>query len=361
MYLEGADQYRGWFNSSLLIGVGLRGHAPYRECVTGGWILDAEGRTMSKSLGNGIEPEEVIKQYGAEVLRLWVSSVAYNEDVRMSPVILQRLAEAYVKLRNTFRYALGNLNEFDPGTDSVPTAEMEEIDQWILLRTADLIERCLAHYNAYAFYKVYQAIYNFATVDLSSIYFDVLKDRLYTHASNSKTRRSAQTALYRVTHALLRLTAPILAFTCEEAWLDFPKSQGDADSIHVTHFPSPEELRHNVTASSETWDRLLAFRELTRPALEAAKLGASLVAKLIITAPAEDFKLLTQYAATLPSIFIVSQVELKQGETTTVEVLPADGVKCERCWKFTLDVGANEKFPTACVFCASAVTEMFGA
>ena len=315
---------------------------------------------MSKSLGNGIEPEEVIKQYGAEVLRLWVSSVAYNEDVRMSPVILQRLAEAYVKLRNTFRYALGNLDKFDPGVDSVPTAELEEIDQWILLRTADLVERCTAHYKAYAFYKVYQAIYNFATVDLSSIYFDVLKDRLYTASTKSKARRSAQTTLYRITNALLRLTAPILAFTCEEAWSELPKSQGDADTVHVAHFPVPADFTHDVTAVKENWDRLLAFRELTRPALETAKIGASLGAKLVISASADDFKLLSEYGASLPMIFIVSQVELKQGDATLVEVLPADGVKCERCWKYTLDVGSNEKLPTACTACAGAVTEMFG-
>ncbi len=360
MYLEGADQYRGWFHSSLLIGVGLRGHAPYRECVTGGWILDGEGRAMSKSLGNGIEPDEVIKQYGAEVLRLWVSSVAYNEDVRMSPVILQRLAEAYVKLRNTFRYTLGNLDGFDPGVDAVDTVEMEEIDQWILLKTADLVERCLGHYQTYSFYKVYQAIYNFATVELSSIYFDVLKDRLYTHATKSKSRRSAQTALYRITHALLRLTAPILAFTCEEAWGVFARQQGDPDSVHIAEFPKPEELQAHVKANEENWNRLLAFRELTRPALETAKIGASLGAKLVITAAGADYQLLMQYQASLPSIFIVSQVELVEGTESRVEVLPAVGVKCERCWKYTEDTGQDEKYPTACAACASAVTEMLG-
>jgi len=244
--------------------------------------------------------------------------------------------------------------------DAVPTAEMEEIDQWILLRTADLTERCLAHYKAYAFYKVYQAIYNFATVDLSSIYFDVLKDRLYTSAPKAKARRSAQTALYRMIHALLRLSAPILAFTAEEAWAELPKSQGDPDSIHVAHFPTPAEVVHDVTAVQENWDRLLSFRELTRPALEAAKIGASLGAKLLMTVNAEDFKLLSTYAGSLPSIFIVSQVELKQGEATLVEVLPADGVKCERCWKYTFDVGSNEKVPTACAACAVAVTEILG-
>ncbi len=360
MYLEGADQYRGWFHSSLLIGVGLRGHAPYRECVTGGWILDGEGRAMSKSLGNGIEPAEVIKQYGAEVLRLWVSSVAYNEDVRMSPVILQRLGEAYVKLRNTFRYALGNLDGFDPGVDAVDTAEMEEIDQWILLKTADLVERCLGHYQAYGFYKVYQAVYNFATVELSAVYFDVLKDRLYTHATKSRTRRSAQTALYRVTHALLRLTAPILAFTCDEAWQVFARSQGDPESVHLAHFPKPGELRQNVTASEENWNRLLRFRELTRPALEASKIGASLGARLVVTASGEDYGLLRQYEAMLPAIFIVSQVEVRQGPEAKVEVLPAEGVKCERCWKYTRDVGVDARYATACGFCAAAVSEMLG-
>ncbi len=360
MYLEGADQYRGWFHSSLLIGVGLRGHAPYRECVTGGWILDGEGRAMSKSLGNGIEPEEVIKQYGADVLRLWVSSVAYHEDVRMSPTILQRLSEAYVKLRNTFRYALGNLDGFDPATDMVPVHDLEEIDQWALLKTADLIDRCRAQYEAYGFYRVYQAVYNFATVELSSIYFDVLKDRLYTHAAKSKTRRSAQTALYRITHALLRLMAPVLAFTCEEAWAALEKSQGDPDSVHVALFPQGDELRAGITVSEDKWNRLLKFRELTRPALEEAKIGSSLGAKLTLTAPGEDYALLREYAASLPAIFIVSQVDVQEGPEAKVAVSPADGVKCERCWKYTCDVGSDAHYPTACAFCAAAVTEMFG-
>jgi isoleucyl-tRNA synthetase len=364
MYLEGADQYRGWFHSSLLIGVGLLGHAPYRECVTAGWILDAQGRAMSKSLGNGIEPDEVIKKYGSDVLRLWVSSVAYHEDVRMGTTILERLAEAYVKLRNTFRYALGNLDGFDPSSSSIPCSELQDIDRWILACTADLTERCTAHYRDYAFHRVYQAIYNFATVDLSSKYFDILKDRLYTTAANSLARRSAQTALYRVTHALLRLTAPILAFTCDEAWEALPKSQGDPDSVHIAHFPKPAEITIGMTpeqleATSE-YERLLAFREITNPALESARtnklIGASLAAKLVLTATAEDLTLLRKYEAQLPATFITSQVELREGTATSVEVLPADGVKCERCWKFTLDVGHNHAFPTACLACAEAIS-----
>ena len=221
---------------------------------------------------------------------------------------------------------------------------------------------CLAHYKAYAFYKVYQAIYNFATVDLSSIYFDILKDRLYTHSTKSQSRRSAQTALYRVTNALLHLTAPILAFTCEEAWAAFPKAQGDHDTIHVGVFPKPADLTHGITPNQlgrlANWDRLLAFRDLTRPALEKSQIGASLTAKLVLTVTQDDFDLLTTYSHKLPAIFITSQVELKFGEATQVEVLPADGSKCERCWKFTLDVGSDPKFPTACAACASAVTEM---
>ncbi|MDX1981785.1 MAG: isoleucine--tRNA ligase, partial [Bryobacteraceae bacterium] len=242
MYLEGGDQYRGWFHSSLLVGAGLRGAAPYRECATHGWALDGQGRAMSKSLGNTIAPEEVIKKDGAEVLRLWTASVEFQEDVRISETILSRLTEAYRKMRNTFRYALGNLADFDPAKDMVPAAGQTEFDQWILARTADLAARCRRHYEEYAFHKVYQALYNFATVDLSSIYFDVIKDRLYTAAPASKARRSAQTSLYTLTHALLRLMAPLLTFTTEEAWGHFPRKAGDPDSVHLTRFPEPDEL-----------------------------------------------------------------------------------------------------------------------
>src|SRR5262249_52781589 len=217
MYLEGGDQYRGWFHSSLLIGVALRGGAPYRNCATNGWTLDEQGRAMSKSLGNGIEPQDIIKRFGAEILRLWVASVDFTEDVRLSETILTRLTEAYRKMRNTFRYALGNLSDFDPAV-AVPVDDMLEIDQWILVRSEDLVARCRVWYDEFAFHKIYHAVYDFATVDLSAIYFDVLKDRLYTSATRSRARRSAQTALHRVAYALVRLMAPLLAFTAEEVW-----------------------------------------------------------------------------------------------------------------------------------------------
>ena len=211
VYMEGGDQYRGWFHSSLLVGTGLKGGSPYRFCALNGWVLDGEGKAMHKSLGNSIEPQEVWKHNGAEILRLWTASVEFNEDVRFSETILTRLVDAYRKLRNTFRYLLGNTSDFDPAKDAVPGGELHEIDQWILLRAEDLVTRCRAWYDSFEFHKVYHALYAFATVDLSNVYFDVLKDRLYTSAAKSKARRSAQTALYRLLDALVRLVAPIMA------------------------------------------------------------------------------------------------------------------------------------------------------
>jgi isoleucyl-tRNA synthetase len=368
LYLEGGDQYRGWFHSSLLVGVGLRGHAPYRGCATNGWTLDGEGRAMSKSLGNVIAPEEIIKQFGAEVIRLWVSSVEFHEDVRLSPEILERISDAYKKIRNTFRYALGNLDGFDPALDLVETKDLEEIDQWILWRTGELVEKCLKHYEDFAFHRVYQAFYSFCTVDLSAIYFDILKDRLYTFATKSKGRRSAQTALYRITHALTRLIAPVLAFTAEEVWSFFPRSQGDPDSIHMAHFPRPDELNHGLEATRlGRWDQILGVRETVLKSLDSARqeklIGAPLEAKVVLEADSALYPLLAEYAAELPGIFITSEVELKNGASSgvAVRVEKAGGVKCERCWKYKADIGADAEYPTACAFCASAVKEMFGA
>ena len=371
MYLEGGDQYRGWFHSSLLIGVGLKGGSPYRECATSGWTLDDQGRAMSKSLGNGIEPQDIIQQSGAEVLRLWVSSVEFYEDVVLSPTILTRLTEAYRKLRNTFRYALGNLDDFDPATGSVPAAEMLEIDQWILTRAEQLTARCRAFYHEYAFHRVYQALYNFAIVDLSSIYFDVLKDRLYTSARCSKARRSAQTALYRLTHALTRLAAPVLSFTTEEAWSHLKKPAGEPSSVHLALFPEPADLTAGLTDHNRqraaNWERLMTVRETVLKSLEFARqekfIGANLEAKVHLKAGDELLPLLTEYAAELPSLFIVSQVSLEghADADLAVHVERAAGVKCERCWKYTFDVGANPDLPSVCAACARAVTLTFGA
>jgi isoleucyl-tRNA synthetase len=368
MYLEGGDQYRGWFHSSLLIGVGLKGEAPYRECATSGWTLDGEGRAMSKSLGNGVEPDVVIQRFGADVLRLWAASVEFNEDVRFSETILARLTEAYRKLRNTLRWALGNLDDFDPLIDQLPTAELEEIDQWILLRAESVVAQCRRSYDEYAFHRVYRAISDFTVTDLSAVYFDIGKDRLYTRAPHSHSRRSAQTALWRVTHALIRLLAPILVFTSEEAWGYFRKAVGAPDSVHLSLFPEPEELTAGFPPDARdrlaNWSDLLAVRDHVLKALEAATqnkfIGARLEARVRLKAPGKLYALMHEYAAELPGLFIVSQVALEDsaGAELSVEIERADGDKCERCWKYTPEVGEDPGFPTLCASCRRAVKEI---
>jgi isoleucyl-tRNA synthetase len=362
--MEGGDQYRGWFQSSLLIGVGLRGEAPFRGCATHGWALDGDGKAMHKSLGNSIEPETVIKDSGAEIIRLWSGSVDFMEDVRLSPTILTRLSEAYRKLRNTFRYLLGNIHDFDPARDSVPGGEMAEIDQWALVRAEDLVARCRIWYDEFGFHKVYRAVYDFATVDLSNIYFDVLKDRLYTSAAKSKARRSAQTALYRLAQALVRLLAPILSFTTEEVWGHL----GGSGSVHAAYFPEPGELTEGLGAEHrarvENWNKLMPLRDDVLKSLETARqekaIGAPLEASVRLSADDSLYPLLAEYAAELPGLFIVSQVVLsRQAETggirATIERAP--GTKCERCWKYTEDVGSDAGIPMVCASCAAAVRE----
>ena len=363
MYLEGGDQYRGWFHSSLLVGTALKGGSPYRACALNGWVLDGQGRAMHKSLGNSIEPQEVIKHHGAEILRLWSASVNFNEDVRISETIQTRLVDAYRKLRNTFRYLLGNLSDFDPARDAVPAEELPEIDQWILLRAEDLVTRCLGSYESLEFHRVYHSVYAFATVDLSSIYFDVLKDRLYTAGTKSKARRAAQTALYRLLDALVRLTAPIMAFTAEEAWTHMQRP----DSVHMAYFPQPCELTAGIGDAARqragNWDRLIEVRNDVLKSLEAARneklIGAPLEARVRLNANGDLYPLLEQYAAELPGLFIVSQVTVERGEQDSLEVKVerAAGEKCERCWKYTLDTGSNPRFPTICAPCAEAVEE----
>ena len=367
LYIEGGDQYRGWFHSSLLVGVGLRKAAPYVHCATHGFVLDAEGRAMSKSLGNIIEPSEVIKKNGAEILRLWAASVEFTEDVRLSETILSRLTEAYRKLRNTFRFALGNLHDFDPQSDALPAAQMQEIDQWILVRASELIRNCRQWYDEFAFHRAYQAIYNFAVIDLSALYFDVLKDRLYTAAKNSPSHRGAQTALYRITYALVRLLAPLLSFTTEEVWTHLGKPPSVPESVHMTKWPEPDELTYGLTEEqlrlSENWERLVKVRESVLKSLEAARIkkfiGSPLEARVHLKADESLYPLLEQYAEQLPSLFIVSQVSMEghSDAEVSIEVERASGTKCERCWKYSEDVGANPGLPTVCAACASAVID----
>jgi isoleucyl-tRNA synthetase len=362
VYMEGGDQYRGWFHSSLLVGTGIKGGSPYRMCVLNGWVLDGEGRAMHKSLGNVIEPDEIIRRHGAEILRLWTASVEFNEDVRLSETILTRLVDAYRKLRNTFRYLLGNLSDFDPLKDAVPGSELAGIDQWVLLRAEDLAARCRVWYDNFEFHKVYHSVYAFATVDLSAVYFDILKDRLYTAATKSQARRSAQTALYRLLDALVRLMAPLMSFTAEEVW----GHMGRTESVHVACFPEPAELTAGLDAAArqrgEDWDRLMLVRDSVLKSLETARndkiIGAPLEARVRLSVNPEIYPLLKQYARELPALFIVSQVALERAGLFSVQVERAAGRKCERCWKYTIDTGADARFPTICGACAQAVEEI---
>ncbi len=367
MYLEGGDQFRGWFQSSLLSGVGLKGAAPYRECVTHGWTLDANGRAMSKSLGNIIEPEKIVKKYGADLLRLWVASVDFTEDVRLSDTITERLSEAYRKLRNTFRYLLGNLDGFDPGASVLPAEQLAGFDVWVLVKAEDLVRKCLESYRKYEFHKVYRAVYEFASAELSSIYFDVSKDPLYTSGPTSETRRSRQTALHRLNLSLTRLLAPILSFTCEEVWQHTKHATGEMPSIHMDLFPQPEDLTAGITAAQREqagdWEKLIPMRSQVLKALDVARdekiIGAPLEAAVTLTAGADLHPLLDKLLADLPGFFIVSAVSLKpvaaKADTLEVQVDRVAGTKCERCWKYTNDVGSDPDLPTVCASCAQTV------
>ena len=362
MYLEGGDQYRGWFHSSLLIGMGLRDRSPYREVLTHGWTLDGEGRAMHKSLGNSIEPDEVIKKSGADVLRLWVASVVFYEDVRMSDTILTRLTEAYRKIRNTFRYMLGALSDFDPAVNAVPDDDLLELDRWVLVRLNESIESTRKSYERYEFHRAYQDLYSFCTTDLSAVYFDVVKDRLYTTATDSRERRSAQTALHRLCHALTRLMAPILVFTAEEVW-QFLRRDTEPESVHLLEFPDPVAVSLDA-AGRESWSKLMEVRESVTKALEVARqnklIGAPLEAQVHLKAGESLYPLLNRYSAELPGLFIVSAVSIENHAAADLEVHVerATGEKCPRCWKYKSDIGGDSRYPTVCRSCADAVSQM---
>jgi isoleucyl-tRNA synthetase len=390
VYLEGPDQYRGWFQSSLLVATGLRGHAPYRSVVTHGWTLDEHGRPMSKSLGNVVLPSQICEKWGADLLRLWVASQEYQADVKMSERVMTQLSEAYRKIRNTFRFALGNLFDFEPRRDALANEELEEIDRWMLERTAELIRKCSEWFATYDFHRVYHAIHDYCVVDLSAFYLDVLKDRLYTKAPRNRSRRSAQTAVWKIASALVRLTAPILVFTAEEIWKYLPKQSGDAPSVHIARFPAPRDFQTGLAPSvAADWEVLVRIRGEALKALESARsakrINSSLEAKVIFelfTANAEKQFLtaLEKYSRWLPGLLIVSQVELPveapgdirardvHGDAFRSEVFPglairviaASGKKCERCWNYSTHVGENTRYPTVCERCSEALAEMEG-
>ena len=373
VYMEGPDQYRGWFHSSLLVSEGIKRRAPYRQVVTHGWTLDDKGQPMSKSLGNAMEPNEIVAKWGADLLRVWVASQDYTSDVRLSEPMMQQLAEAYRGIRNRFRFALSNLYDFDPARDSLPDSQLWEMDAWMLRRTGALIRRCREWYDNFEFHRVYHAIEDFCTVDLSAFYFDVLKDRLYTFAPRNPGRRSAQTALYRIANALVRLIAPTLAFTSEEIWKFIPRVAGDPESVHMTLFPEPEPFKSALDEKrADNWERLLSVRNEVLKALEplrAAKtISANLEARVKLTASGKLAAILREYAPQLPAMFIVSQVELASldgngapaggAEALQVEATRALGKKCDRCWNYSVRVGENTKYPTVCERCAVALDEI---
>jgi isoleucyl-tRNA synthetase len=368
LYLEGSDQHRGWFQSSLLLGLGTRGRAPYRQVVTHGFLLDTDGQKMSKSLGNAISPQDVIKQSGADILRLWVSMSDYQEETRVSKEILARVAEAYRKIRNTLRYLLSNLYDFNPATDAVERTQMEEVDRYILARYGELARKIVSAYDAYDYSTIFQAVNAFITVDLSAFYADVSKDRLYTLAAGSKERRSAQTAMFVMTDGLTRLLAPILSFSMEELWRYVPGKRDE--SVHLALFPTVSDIDPMIDRQLiDTWDHLLRIRTSVNASLEPLRkektIGTSLEARVSLTASGEDLALLQQYASHLPMLFIVSEVVINQGsaphEATTpalgVAVGRASGVKCERCWRYVSAVSSNPAQPGICDRCQDALAE----
>jgi isoleucyl-tRNA synthetase len=363
LYLEGGDQHRGWFHSSLLTSVALRGHAPYSHVATAGWTLDEQGRAMSKSLGNGVDPVDIANRLGGEIVRLWVASIDFREDMAASENLMQRCADIYRKLRNTFRFLLGNLNGFDPVRDRVPEAELLPLDRYMLARTRDLTEKVLDWYAAFEFHRIYHAVNEFAIVDLSSFYLDVLKDRMYTFAPTSHERRSAQTVLWQITEALVRLVAPILSFTADEVWEHLPTVEGREASVHLAQFPALAEIfSEDPVPVLEEWKQIFEVRDFALRVLEEARqaksIGKALEAELVIAASGEQLTLLQRHASGLKEIVNVSHVKVVEGPELKVTALPASGTKCARCWNFMPVVGNYGIWQNVCTRCQEALTEM---
>ncbi|HEX6988029.1 MAG TPA: isoleucine--tRNA ligase [Bacillota bacterium] len=370
LYLEGSDQHRGWFQSSLLTSVATRGRAPYDGVLTHGFVVDGEGRAMSKSLGNVVSPEEVIDQYGADVLRLWVAMVDYRSDVPLSPEIVKQTAEVYRKIRNTLRFLLANLSDYDPQADAVPYGRLRELDRWALMRLAQVVDRVTTAYDNFEYHLVYQTIHNFCTIDLSAFYLDVSKDRLYAEPAASEERRAAQTALHALAVTLVRLLAPILPFTAEDVWQHLPGAARMAESVHLTLWPEvPGEWRSADLA--RTWDVLLRVRDDVARAVEAARSGGwvrdtTAAAVTLHAGDAEVQSLLRGCQDQLPTVFRVAEVLVSEeppagasaGRDVTslrVAVRASSYAKCARCWRHVVDVGTDDRYPDLCARCAGVV------
>jgi isoleucyl-tRNA synthetase len=363
LYLEGGDQHRGWFHSSLLTSVALRGRAPYSHVATAGWTLDEQGRAMSKSVGNGVDPVDIAERLGGEIVRLWVASIDFREDMAASENLMQRCADLYKKLRNTFRFLLGNLHGFDPTQHRVAEADLLPLDRYMLARTRDLAEKILGWYEAFEFHRVYQAVNEFAIVDLSSFYLDMLKDRIYTFAPTSVARRSAQTVLWQITEALVRLVAPILSFTADEVWDYLPKVEGREASVHLALFPKPEEIfSADPLPLLEEWKQIFAVRDSALQLLEAERkaklIGKGLEAQLKITVSGDLLALLKRHRDGLKEILNVSTVTVIEGADMKIAALAASGHKCARCWNFMPEVSNYGIWQNVCTRCHGALKEM---
>ena len=372
IYTEGGDQHRGWFHSSLLSSVGIRDEAPYKYVATSGWTLDEQRRAFSKSLGNGVDPVKVMDELGGDIVRLWVASVDFREDVIASVPLMKRLAEEiYRKLRNTFRFLLANLDGFVPATDEQPWDQMEALDQYMLARTSELVAKVRSAYDDFEFHRVFHALNEFCNSELSAFYLDVLKDRLYTLAPKDTRRLSAQTAVWKITEALVRLIAPILSFTADEIWGYMPFVEGREASVHIAYFPSAEDFGVSQQSVDLLTDitQIRTVRESALKVLEAARaaktIGKALEAKVVVTAPrSEVAAVLAKYERELPELFGVSQVELAPldpdlgAAETQVEFAKAEGTRCERCWRYTDDVGDEGRYPTVCARCADALEKI---
>jgi isoleucyl-tRNA synthetase len=376
LYLEGGDQHRGWFHSSLLCTVGTENHAPYKNVATEGWTLDESGQAMSKSRGNDVDPVDISNRLGGEIVRLWVASVDFREDVVGSERLMQTVAENYRTIRNNlFRYILSNLYDFDPEHNAVPFAQLTSLDQYMLRQTAVLAVDIARWYDEFAFHKIYQRVLNFCAVDMSAFYVDVIKDRLYTAAPNSPARRAAQTTLWRIGEAMARLLAPILTFTCDEVWGFLPKMASRPASVHMAFFPTREEIfgGSNIAddpKQTQDWAALLAVREQVLKELETTRnnklIGKSLEAQVKLTASDPVYSVLDAHRDQLRYLFIVSAVTLEpkaSGNGTgavTVQVAKADGAKCDRCWNYSTQVGKDAAYPNVCERCAPVIHELEG-
>lgn len=367
LYLEGSDQYRGWFQSSLLTAVATRGASPYKNVVSCGWVVDGEGKKMSKSLGNGIAPEEIIRDYGADIIRLWVAASDYQVDVRISKDILKQLSEAYRKIRNTARFILGNISDFDPDKDGVKDTDLTELDRWALAELDDLLAIAHGGYQGFDFHKVYHNIHRFCVVSMSNFYLDIIKDRLYITKTDGVARRAAQTTMYRILVALTQMLAPILAYTAQEIWSYIPAFAGKQEYVVLHDIPKAGSYKLGE-AEKAKWDRIIAITADVKKVLENARaakeIGSSLEAKVLLhTDDSELGGFIQSVLADLPDIFIVSQVELHPAgggtsgevEGLAVEVQKADGQKCERCWQYHTDVGTVSEHPTICGRCAAVI------